>query len=57
MNDVKDYTESNNSHYNGVPSWHGKHVDKQNKMQPKYCEPGEVGDDMKGEKSNDQKGP
>ncbi len=59
--DVKDYTssdsESGNTHYNGVPSEFGRSVDKQNKMQPKYCEPGAAGDDMKGEKRNEQAGP
>jgi hypothetical protein len=29
----------------------------QNKQQPKYCMPGEAGDDMKGEKRNEQAGP
>ena len=61
MDDVKDYTssdaETGNTHYNGVPSAYGKSVDSQNKMQPKYCEPGLPGDAMKGEKSNAQKGP
>lgn len=59
--DVKDYTssdgESGNTHYNGVPSAYGKRVEMQNKMQPKYCEPGEAGDSMKGEKRNEQAGP
>ncbi len=61
MSDVKDYTsadgETGNTHYNGVPSSYGKSVDMQNKMQPKYCEPGAPGDDMKGEKRNVQAGP
>ena len=61
MSDVTDYStadgETGNTHYNGVPSAYGKRVDSQNKMQPKYCEPGEAGDSMKGEKSNEQAGP
>jgi len=61
MSDVKDYTssdaETGNTHYNGVPSGYGKSVEKQQKMQPKYCMPGECGDDMKGEKRNVQAGP
>lgn len=61
MSDVKDYTsadgESGDTHYNGVPSSYGKRVASQNKMQPKYCEPGEAGADMKGEKRNVQAGP
>jgi hypothetical protein len=61
QSDVKDYTSADgdegNTHYNGVDSAYGKSVDKQNKMQPKYCEPGMAGDDMKGEKSNVQAGP
>lgn len=61
MSDVKDYTSddsaSGNTHYNGVPSAFGRRVESQNKMQPKYCEPGEAGGDMKGEKRNEQKGP
>lgn len=61
MEEVKDYTSADgdegNTHYNGVPSSYGKRVDAQNKMQPKYCMPGEAGDDMKGEKRNEQAGP
>ncbi len=61
MDDVKDYTsadsESGNTHYNGVPSAFGKRVDQQNKMQPKYCMPGEAGGEMTGAKSNTQAGP
>lgn len=61
MSDVQDYSTSDgdegNTHYQGVPSSYGKSVDKQNKMQPKYCEPGKAGDDMKGSKRNEQKGP
>lgn len=56
MSEVKDYSESN-CHYNGVSSEYGKRVESQYKMQPKYCEPGEAGDAMKGEKSNAQTGP
>lgn len=61
MSDVKDYTTDDsaagNTHYNGVPSSYGRRVDKQVKMQPKYCEPGEAGGDMRGEKRNQQEGP
>ena len=61
MSEVKDYTSEpgaeGNTHYNGVPSDYGRLVEKQNKMQPKYCEPGAVGDSMKGEKRNEQAGP
>lgn len=61
MSDVKDYTSSEGSegstHYNGVSSSYAKRVEMQNKMQPKYCEPGQSGGDMKGKKSNDQVGP
>lgn len=59
--DVKDYTSaadaSGNTHYCGVPSEFGRRVEKQNKMQPKYCEPGEAGGEMRGEKRNVQAGP
>lgn len=58
---VKDYTSSDgdmgNTHYNGVPSEYGRRVEQQNKMQPKYCEPGEAGGEMRGEKRNEQAGP
>ena len=58
---VKDYTSedsaSGNTHYNGVPSEYGRRVEQQNKMQPKYCEPGESGGEMRGEKRNEQAGP
>ena len=61
MSDVKDYTSadgaSGNTHYNGVPSEFGRRVEQQNKMQPKYCEPGEAGGEMRGEKRNEQAGP
>ncbi len=60
MSEVKDYTEEGemgDSHYNGVPSAYGKRVEMQMKEQPKYCEPGEAGDAMKGEKRNVQAGP
>lgn len=60
MSEVKDYSdapEHGNSHYNGVPSWYGKHAMEQYKMQPKYCEPGMAGDKMEGEKRNVQVGP
>lgn len=55
--DVKDYSSTSDSHYCGVPSQFGKRVDQQNKMQPKYCMPGEAVGDMKGEKRNEQAGP
>lgn len=56
---VKDYSENKgeNSHYNGVPSMYGKLVAEQNRMQPKYCEPGKAGGGMEGEHRNTQKGP
>lgn len=61
QSDVKDYTSedgaSGNTHYNGVSSEYGRRVEQQNKMQPKYCMPGEAGGGMEGEKSNEQKGP
>ncbi len=58
MSEVKDYTEEKeDTHYNGVPSMYGKMVDSQNRMQPKYCEPGEAGGGMRGEKRNEQAGP
>lgn len=57
-NDVKDYSEEKEySHYNGVKSMYGRLVNEQCKMQPKYCEPGEVGGELEGEKRNEQKGP
>lgn len=56
--EVKDYTTSDgdesNTHYQGVPSAYGKRVEMQNKMQPKYCEPGEVGDSMKDAHRNEK---
>lgn len=59
MSEVKDYTNSpsDNSHYNGVGSEYGRRVAMQNKMQPKYCEPGKADGEMKGAKRNTQKGP
>jgi hypothetical protein len=58
MSEVKDYTEEKeNTHYNGVPSMYGKMVNEQNRQQPKYCEPGEAGGGMRGEKRNEQAGP
>lgn len=61
MSEVKDYTtadgDEGNTHYNGVPSSYGKRVEMQNKMQPHYCEPGEAGGEMRGERSNEQEGP
>ena len=60
MSDVKDYSsepEGGNSHYNGVPSMHGKNVMNQMRQQPNYCDPGKADGEMKGEKRNTQKGP
>jgi hypothetical protein len=58
MSDVKDYTkEEEYNHYNGVPSWYGRIVDEQCRMQPKYCEPGKAGGEMQGARRNTQKGP
>jgi hypothetical protein len=61
MSEVKDYSEEKeDTHYNGVPSMYGKMVDKQNREQPRYCEPGEAGMDdgaMRGEHRNEQAGP
>ncbi len=61
MSDVKDYTsapsDTGNTHYNGVPSDFGRNVAEQNRMQPKYAEPGNAGGEMRGEKRNEQKGP
>jgi hypothetical protein len=57
MSEVKDYTEAKeDTHFNGVPSMYGKLVNEQNKQQPKYCEPGEAGGEMRGEKRNEQAG-
>jgi hypothetical protein len=60
--DVKDYSVSfenkgANEHYNGVPSMYGKLVEEQQKMQPKYCWPGEAGGGMEGGHRNEQAGP
>lgn len=58
MNDVKDYTNDNsNTHYNGVQSTYGKRVAEQNRMQPKYCEPGVADGKMASSKRNEQAGP
>lgn len=55
MMTVKDYTEDReDNHYNGVPSMYGKLVNEQQREQPKYCEPGEAGGGMRGEKRNEQ---
>jgi hypothetical protein len=55
MNEVKDYSEEHeDNHYNGVPSMYGKLVNSQQREQPKYCEPGEAGGGMRGEKRNEQ---
>lgn len=61
MSEVKDYTSEagseGNTHYNGVSSMYGKLVEQQNKMQPKYCEPGKSDGKMEGERTNKQAGP
>lgn len=61
MSEVKDYTTSDgdegNTHYNGVSSSYGRRVEEQNRMQPDYCDPGKTDGVMRGEKSNEQKGP
>lgn len=58
MSEVKDYSEAKqDTHYRGVSSMYGRLVNEQNRMQPKYCEPGMPGEGMKGEKRNTQKGP
>ena len=55
---VTDYTEEEEyNHYNGVPSMYGKRVDEQCREQPKYCEPGKEGGELRGEKRNVQAGP
>ncbi len=58
---VTDYTSKDgaegNTHYDGVPSEYGRRVEEQNRMQPKYCMPGEAGGEMRGEKRNEQSGP
>lgn len=55
--DVKDYSSESDQHYCGVTSQFSKRVNEQNKMQPKYCMPGEAGEGMEGEKRNEQAGP
>lgn len=61
MSEIKDYTTSDgdegNTHYNGVSSSYGRRVEEQNRLQPRYCEPGEAGGEMRGEKRNEQEGP
>lgn len=58
MSEVKDYSEGKeNTHFNGVPSMYGRMVNSQNKMQPKYCEPGPADGEMHGEHRNTQEGP
>lgn len=61
MMEAKDYCgdmdKGGESHYKGVESAFSKRVDGENKMQPKYAEPGESGEGMRGEKRNEQKGP
>ena len=58
---VTDYTSEDgfegNTHYNGVPSEYGRRGEEQNRDQPKYCEPGEAGGGLRGEKRNVQAGP
>lgn len=58
---VTDYTSEEgfegDTHYNGVPSWFGRHVEMENREQPRYCEPGEAGGALRGEKRNVQSGP
>lgn len=55
---VHDYSEAKeDTHYNGAPSMYGKMVNNQNKMQPRYCEPGEADGQMRGEHRNEQAGP
>lgn len=49
--------DGQDTHFNGVPSFYGKIVNEQNRMQPQYCEPGAPGGEMHGEKRNTQKGP
>lgn len=49
-------SSQNNSHYQ-IKSMNAKMVDDQNRMQPKYCEPGPADGVMRGEKRNTQKGP
>ena len=61
MMEVKDYTEEEEyNHYNGVKSMYGKIVDEQCREQPKYCWPGEAGENdgaLVGEHRNVQAGP
>ncbi len=61
MSEVKDYTSDvgaeGNTHYNGVSSMYGRMATEQERMQPKYCEPGKADGKMEGEKRNEQKGP
>lgn len=61
MSEAKDYTSDvgseGNTHYNGVSSLYGRMVEDQNRMQPKYAEPGEADGKMRGEKRNEQAGP
>lgn len=55
---VHDYTEAKeDTHFNGVPSWYGRHVNKQNAQQPRYCEPGEPSEEMRAPHRNTQVGP
>lgn len=52
-----DYADEGNTHYNGVPSEYGRLVEEQNRMQPRYCEPGKADGGLNGEKRNEQAGP
>lgn len=60
--EVMDYTPKHEDmggteHYDGVPSQFARRVNEQNRLQPKYCEPGDPGMGMRGEKRNEQTGP
>jgi hypothetical protein len=56
--EIVDYTEAKEgTHYDGVGSWYGKHVNKQLSQQPRYCEPGEPEENMKAPHRNVQIGP
>lgn len=58
MGMVKDYSEgSKDTHFRGVQSFYGDIVNQQVKQQPKYCEPGNVDEGMKGAHRNTQVGP
>jgi hypothetical protein len=56
--EVKDYSnETLHDVQFCTPGFYKDGVMRQNKMQPRYCEPGEAGDAMHGEKRNTQHGP